>query len=91
MRHKAIGIAHQYWKHDRFVGQNDLYSRYAKTGTRSKNLKKTQASPNLQKYGNFLTYVDRAKREFGDQPVDRDTKNHMRKIRKCLKKHKRTY
>lgn len=91
MRHKAIGIAHQYWKHNRFVGQKDLYRRYAKTGTMSKNLKKAQASPSLQKYGNFLSYVDRAKREFADQPVDRDTKNHMRKIRKCLKKHKRTY
>lgn len=35
--------------------------------------------------GNFLTYVDRARKIYGpDEAIDRDTKNHMQKIRKAL-------
>lgn len=35
--------------------------------------------------GNFLTYVDRAAAEYGpDEPIKRDTRSHMQKIRKAL-------
>lgn len=35
--------------------------------------------------GNFLTYVDRAATEYGhNEPIKRDTKRHMQKIRKAL-------
>lgn len=36
--------------------------------------------------GNFLTYVDRAAAEYGpNEPIKRDTRRHMQKIRKALK------
>lgn len=36
--------------------------------------------------GNFLAYVDRAAAEYGpDEPIKRDTRRHMQKIRKTLK------
>ncbi|WP_243167137.1 reverse transcriptase domain-containing protein [Acetobacterium malicum] len=37
--------------------------------------------------GNFITYVDRAKKDFGQkEPIDRGTKSHMYKIKKHLNK-----
>lgn len=39
--------------------------------------------------GNFLTYVDRAMSEYGPkEAIGRDTRNHMQKIRKVLRKKK---
>lgn len=38
--------------------------------------------------GNFLTYIERAKKVFGVEELDRDTKMHMRKI-KALRKRRR--
>lgn len=38
-------------------------------------------------HGNFLTYVSRAQRAFGrNEPIGRDTRRHMEKIAKALKK-----
>ena len=38
--------------------------------------------------GNFLTYVDRAAAEYGpNEPIKRDTRRHMQKIRKALNGH----
>lgn len=39
--------------------------------------------------GNFLTYVNRAAAEYGpNEPIKRDTRRHMQKIRKALKNRK---
>ena len=40
-------------------------------------------------HGNFLTYVDRAAAEYGhDEAIRQDTRRHMQKIRRVLKKGK---
>lgn len=55
------------------IGSN-LYTKYSVKGSKSRN-------------GNFLTYVARAKKVFGDnEAIDRSTKGHMQKIRKQLNK-----
>ena len=57
----------------RKISGRNLYERYSIKGANSKR-------------GNFLTYVNRAKREYGnDELIDRDTKRHMQKIRKALR------
>ncbi len=55
------------------ISGRNLYERYSIKGAKSER-------------GNFLTYVNRAKREYGKtEPIDRDTKRHLQKIRKALK------
>ena len=54
----------------------NLYRRYSERGAYGKK-------------GNFFTYVNNAKKEFGSQGnIDHDTRKHMQKIRKALKKTK---
>lgn len=52
-----------------------------------KNLYMSYSRKGAQKgHGNFLTYVDRAATEYGSsEPITRDTRRHMQKIRKALK------
>ena len=52
-----------------------------------KNLYMSYSQKGAQKgHGNFLTYVNRAAMEFGSsEPITRDTRRHMQKIRKTLK------
>lgn len=51
----------------------NLYRRYSERGAYGKK-------------GNFFTYVNNAKKEFGSQEnIDHDTRKHMQKIRKALK------
>ena len=55
------------------ISGKNLYERYSIKGANSAR-------------GNFLTYVNRAKKEYGkDELIDRDTKRHMQKIRKALR------
>lgn len=79
MHRKAIGIAHQKIKngYDCFKGADKLYAKYSERGKRGLR-------------GNFFTYMDRAEREFPDDPISRDTSRHMIRIRKTLKKHSKT-
>ena len=45
-----------------------------------------------RKKGNFLSYVNRARAEFGSsEAIDRDTKRHMQKIRHALKRKPKKY
>ena len=73
-KHKAKGIAHQYTKNKGFKGSDKLYMMYSKRGIYGK--------------GNFLTYAQRAKKEFPNDPIDTPIKNNMVKIRRMLKKFK---
>lgn len=58
----------------RITGEN-LYMRYSRKGSKR--------GP-----GNFLTYVDRAAREYGPyELIKRDTRKHMQKIRRALQGH----
>lgn len=66
-----------------------LYEQYSHKGTRS--YKRDQASKQHRFFsekdakGNFFDYVEHAQADFVGDPIDRGTKNHMRKIRKRLK------
>lgn len=61
------------------ISCKNLYEKYSRKGARLKD-----KDGNVK--GNFITYVQRAKKVFGeDEPIDRKTKNHMVKIRKKLK------
>ena len=56
------------------ISGRNLYERYSIRGAKGKK-------------GNYLTYVLRAKKVFGDnEAVDREVKRHMQKIRKALNK-----
>jgi hypothetical protein len=58
----------------RITGEN-LYMTYSRKGAKK--------GP-----GNFLTYVNRAAAEYGrNEPIKRDTRKHMQKIRKALNGH----
>lgn len=55
------------------TGKN-LYMAYSRKGSKTG-------------HGNFLTYVDRASAEYGrNEAIRQDTKRHMQKIRKILKR-----
>lgn len=60
-----------------------VYSRYSKSGSSNKlHTWKAEGKPR----GNFLTYIYRARKVFGNQEnIDRGTNRHMQKIRKKLK------
>lgn len=74
LKHKAAGIAKGYTKSKGFKGSDKLYKLYSERGANGK--------------GNFLTYVQRAKKKFPDDPIDSPVKNNMVKIRRLLKKYK---
>lgn len=76
MRHKALGISTHYDKKCGFKGADKLYRLYSKRGKYGR--------------GNFLSYVDRVKKEFPNDSVDSSTKYHMDRIRKNLNKYKKT-
>lgn len=81
------------------------YRMYRKAKTISKNGGHTSAGKRIScrniyklyscrgaegKRGNFITYVNRAKKEFGaEELINRDTKRHMQKIRKAITKYKK--
>lgn len=76
MRHKAKGITASKWytKKGHHISSKNLYKKYSERGAYGKE-------------GNFLTYVERAEREFGtDELIRKPTQLHMQKIRKALKK-----
>ena len=74
MRHKAKGIVAQQRYHGSGgkLGCDKLYEKCSIRGA-------------YTNHGNFLTYVNRAKQKFCDDPIEQDTKRHMGKIRKALK------
>jgi len=76
MYRKAKTIAKNggYTAKGKHISGRNLYQRYSIKGAYGKN-------------GNYISYVLRAKRIFGDnEAVDRDIKNHMQKIRKAIGK-----
>lgn len=67
------------------ISAKNLYATYSKKGADGYYMKQKDGT---QKWysGNFLSYVRRAKKEFGkDELIDRDTRRHMQKIRKAIK------
>lgn len=60
------------------ISCNNVYEKYSKKGARLKD-----RDGNIK--GNFITYVQRAQKVFGEESIDKKTKNHMAKIRKRLK------
>ncbi len=76
MYRKAKTIAKNggYTARGKHISGRNLYQRYSIKGAYGKN-------------GNYISYVLRAKRIFGDnEAIDRDIKNHMQKIRKAIGK-----
>lgn len=74
MYRKARNIAKMggYTPDGKRITGNNLYMTYSRKGARK--------GP-----GNFLTYVNRAAAEYGpNEPINRDTRRHMQKIRKAL-------
>ena len=60
------------------ISCRNLYENYSVKGARS-----TDENGHIK--GNFITYVQRAKKVFGeDEPIDRKTRRHMLKIRRRL-------
>lgn len=60
------------------ISCKNLYEKYSVKGARLKD-------SNGHIKGNFITYVQRAQKVFGeDEPIDRKTKRHMIKIRRIL-------
>lgn len=68
MKHKAVGVAKGYTKSKGFKGSDKLYKLYSERGANGK--------------GNFLTYVQRAKKKFPNDSIDNPIKNNMVKIRR---------
>lgn len=63
-------------KNKEFEGADSLYMKYSERGATGKK-------------GNFLTYINRAEKEFGtDEMIRHDTRRHMSKIRKSLQRNK---
>lgn len=74
MYRKAHNIAKMggYTPAGKRISCRNLYETYSQKGAKNKP-------------GNFLTYVDRAADEYGsNEPIKRDTRRHMQKIRKAL-------
>lgn len=74
MYRKAKGITSQggISKNGKKISNRNLYQKYSIRGAYGKD-------------GNFLSYVLRAQSVFGEPSIERDTKNHMQKIRRALK------
>lgn len=70
---KGIKLAGGISPRGRKISNKNLYEKYSIKGAYGKR-------------GNFLTYVKRAKKIFGEETIERDTKNHMQKIRHALQK-----
>lgn len=71
---KTITKNKGYTKNGKKISKENLYKRYSIRGAYCKK-------------GNFLSYVERAKASFGSKEnIDKNTKNHMQKINKALKK-----
>ncbi len=69
----------------RRVSADNLYALYSCKGARGYRIKGKDGKARRGS-GNFLSYVDRAKRTFGkDELIDRDTRRHMGKIKRALK------
>lgn len=76
MHRKAKPIAKRGGKtaQGKHISCRNIYKRYSVRGAQGK-------------HGNFLSYVKRAEKEFGPhESIGRDTKRHMQKIKKALKK-----
>lgn len=68
---KFIARCHGMTKNGTHISCKNLYMKYSIRG---------------EKAGNFLTYVERTQKIFGEsEPIRQDTKRHMQKIRKALK------
>ena len=67
------------------ISAKNLYAIYSKKGARGYWIKQKDGTKRWYR-GNFLSYVRRAKKKFGNNElIDRDTRRHMQKIRKMLK------
>lgn len=68
---KSISRCHGVTKNGKHISCKNLYVKYSIRGKHR---------------GNFLTYVERSQKEFGEnEAISRDTNHHMQKIRKALK------
>ncbi len=84
---KHIAACNGYTPQGKHISCKQLYEKYSERG-----MKPQSSSTQMQSHrpsGNFLSYVDRSTQIFGkDDNITRDTKRHMSKIRKALKKSK---
>ena len=70
------------------ISPENLYALYSRKGAKGYWIKKKDGKRKWHS-GNFLSYVYRAKSEFGNkESIERDTRKHMTKIRKALKSKK---
>lgn len=71
---------------DRKKGLTNLYKLYSHKGSKYYKLDNNKPyNPKIDKE-NFIDYVHRAAKVFDDDPITRDTRNHMVKIKKALRK-----
>ncbi len=67
------------------ISAENLYALYSKKGAHGYQIKQKDGTRKWHS-GNFISYVQRAKRKFGkNELIDRDTHRHMQKIKKALK------
>ena len=59
----------------RKISKRNLYEKYSVRGAHGRK-------------GNFLSYVSRSNAIFGEEAIERDTRNHMQKIKRALKQMK---
>lgn len=74
MRHKAKGVAHQYWRGKGYQGSDNLYRLYSPNGQYGK--------------GNYFTYLNRAQKAFPKQSILIPEDKIMTKIRLTLKRNR---
>ena len=69
---KTIAKNHGYTKYGKRISNENIYNRYSIKGA-------------YDKPGNFITYVNRAQREFDNQKsISQKTKKHMQKIKRAI-------
>lgn len=67
------------------ISAKNLYALYSRKGAHGYQIKQQDGTLRWHS-GNFLSYVQRAKRKFGkNELINRDTRRHMQKIHKILK------
>lgn len=82
---KTIKKSVEYSPKGNHIGAQNLYALYSAKGMRGYWIKQKNGKVQWHS-GNFLSYVHRAKKKFGEhESIDRDTRRHMQKIRKALK------
>ena len=83
---KTIRRSGGYTRSGKHISRRNLYGLYSERGARGCAIKRKDGTMAYHS-GNFLSYIQRAKKAFGKgELIERDTRRHMQKIGKALNK-----